>query len=535
MKRLFSLSLVLAFVLAAGTAFAAAPQMAKEQVLRHNVGTEPEKLDPALSTGVPEMNVEMQVFEGLTRLGPDGSVLPGVAKSWEVKDGGKTYIFHLRTSAKWSNGMSVLASDFEYSWKRLLKPQTAAEYAYQAYYIKNGEAYNTKKITDPSQVGVKALDKYTLEVKLEAPTPYFLSITAFQGLSPVNRAVVEKYGDKWATKPETYIGNGPFKMVKWVHNNQIEFAKNPYYWDAQNVKLSKLVFTLVDSEKTELTMWETGEIDSTNSAPISDIPRLKNEGKLTIADQLGNYYYMFNVNVKPLNDARVRKALSLAIDRKLIVQNVTRAEQTPAYAFVPFGLPDAKKGADFRKVGGNYYKDDVAEAKKLLAEAGYPDGKGFPTLSILYNTSDNHKRIAEAIQEFWKKNLGINVNLTNQEWGVYLENRDQSKYDIARAGWLSDYMDAMSFMDMWVTGGGNNDTNWSNKEYDRLIDLAKNATDNTQRVKAMHDAEKILMDEMPILPIYFYTQPYLRSSVVQDMYRNSLGYVDFRNAWRSVK
>lgn len=535
MKRFLSLSLVLALMLATGTALAAAPKMAKEQVLRHNVGTEPEKLDPALSTGLPEMTVQLQAFEGLTRLSKDGKPVPGVAKSWEIKDNGTRYIFHLRTTAKWSNGASLTASDFEYAWKRLLKPATAAEYAYQAYYIKNGEAYNTKKLTDPNQVGVKALDKYTLEVKLESATPYFLSITSFQALFPVYRPAVEKYGDKWATKPETYIGNGPFKMVKWVHNNQIEFVKNPYYWDAANVKLNKLIFTLVDSEKTELTMWETGQIDSTNGAPASDIPRLKKEGKLHIGDDLGNYYYMFNTKIKPLDDARVRKALSLAIDRKLIVENVTRAEQVPALAFVPYGMPDVKSGADFRRTAGNYFKEDVAAAKKLLADAGYPDGKGFPTLNILYNTSDNHKRIAEAIQEFWKKNLGINVNLTNQEWGVYLESRDQGKFDIARAGWASDYVDAMSFVDMWVTNGGNNDTFWSNKEYDRLVDVAKSTSDPAKRIKAMHDAEKILMDEMPVMPIYFTTRPYLESTVAQGVIHTALGYVDFKSAWRAEK
>lgn len=536
MKRLYVLSLALAFVLATGSALAATtPKMAKEQVIRHNIGTEPEKLDPALSTGVPEMDVELQTFEGLTRLDATGTVLPGVAKSWEIKDNGKRYIFHLRTAAKWSNGAPVTAADFDFAWKRLLKPATGAEYAYQAYYVKNGEAYNTGKIKDPNQVGIKVIDKYTLEVTLEAPTPYFLSVVAHPSLYPVYKDVVWKYGDKWATKPETYIGNGPFKMTKWVHNNTIEFVKNPYYWDAQNVKLTKLIFTLVDNVDTELTMWETGQIDSTNTVPNAEIPRLKREGSLQIDPYVGNYYYMFNTKVKPLDDVRVRRALSMAIDRELLIQNVTRGEQKPAYAFAPYGTPDVKPGSDFRKVGGNYFEENVAQAKKLLAEAGYPDGKGFPTLTILFNTSDNHKKIAEVIQEFWKKNLGINVNITNQEWGVYLDNRDTGKYDIARAGWIADYPDAMSFIDMWVTDGGNNDTGWSNKEYDRLIDLAKNTTDNAKRIKAMHDAEKILMDEMPVMPIYFDTLRWLKKDNIQGVIRNQMDQLDFKNAWVSAK
>lgn len=524
------LALMVALLLLVSGMAMAAPQMARDQVARHNLGTEPEKLDPALSTGVPEMNVELAVFECLTRLNADGIPEPGVAKSWDILDNGMRYVFHLRQS-KWSNGDPVTAHDFEYAWKRLLKPATAAEYAYQAYYIKNGRAYNEGKLKDASQVGVKALNDLTLEVRLEEPTPYFLSISAFQAFSPVNKKVVEKYGDTWATKPETYIGNGPFKLVKWVHNNVMEFVKNDNYWDAANVKLSKLVFTLVDEEKTELTMFETGQIDSTHSAPISDIPRLKREGKLIIGADLATYYYMFNTKVKPLDDVRVRKALSMAINRQLIVDNVTRAEQVPALALVPFGIPDAKRGQDFRKVGGNYFTEDLATARKLLADAGYPGGKGFPTLEILYNTSANHKRIAEVIQEFWKKNLGINVTLTNQEWGVYLESRDHGRYQVSRAGWVADYNDPMTFIDMWVTDGGNNDTFWSNKEYDRLVALAKSSGDASVRMKAMHDAEKILMAEMPIMPIYFYTRPYLQSSKLHDVVRTSLGQEDFKTAW----
>lgn len=512
----------------------AAPKLAKEQVIRHNLGTEPEKIDPALSTGVPEMNVELHVFEGLTRLNSDGIPQPAVAESWDILDDGLRYVFHLRPST-WSNGEPVTAHDFEYSWKRLLNPATAAEYAYQAYYIKNGQAYNEGKIKDAAQVGVKALDDLTLEVRLQEPTPYFISITAFQALSPVNKKVVETHGDAWATKPETYVGNGPFKLVKWVHNSVMEFEKNDLYWDAENVKLSKLIFTLVDDEKTELTMYETGQIDSTHSAPVSDIPRLKKEGKLIVGADLATYYYMFNTKVKPLDDVRVRKALSMAIDRKLIVENVTRAEQIPAFALVPFGMPDAKEGEDFREVGGDYFAENVAEARKLLAEAGYPEGKGFPELEILYNTSANHKRIAEVVQEFWKKNLGINVTITNQEWGVYLESRDNGRYQVSRAGWVADYNDPMTFIDMWITDGGNNDTFWSNKEYDRLIALAKSSGDADVRMKAMHDAEKILMAEMPIMPIYFYTRPYLQSKRLQDVVRTSLGQEDFKLAWVSER
>lgn len=504
---------------------------ADEAVITYNVGTEPETLDVAKSTGKPEATIQMALFEGLTRLDENNTPIPGMAEDWEISEDGLTYTFYLR-DAKWSNGDPVTAHDFEYAWKRLLDPNTAAEYCYQLFYVKNGEAFNAGEAT-ADEVGVKALDDKTLQVELESPTPYFLSLTAFPNLYPVHVPTVEADPENWAGSVDTLIGNGPFQAVNWEHHQKFEMVKNPNYWAADDVKIDRLIFTMVESETTELAMFDAGQIDIAENPPIEELSRLLSDGTAELFPDLSIYYYMFNVEQKPFDDPRVRRAFALAIDRQALIDNVTQANQTPAYAIVPYGIPDAKPGDDFREIGGDYFKEDIEEAKRLLAEAGYPDGKGLPEIKILYNTNEAHQKIAEAIMEMWKQNLGVeNISLTNQEWGVYLNSRKAGDYQVARAGWAADYADAMTFLDMWTTGNGNNQTNWGNPEYDALIKEAKSNPDPEARVKAMHDAEAILMEEMPILPLYFYTnvnmyKPWVKGVVVPMVG----GYQEFRWAY----
>jgi len=529
--RKATIVLVCLMVLATMTACQRSGSNAKEQTLTMNLGVaEPETLDPAKSTGVAESTILLNLHEGLTRLDKDGKPTPGIAETWDISEDAKTYTFHLR-DAEWNNGDPITAHDFEWSWKRALAPETAAEYAYQLWYIKNGQAY-TEGTATADDVGVKAIDDRTLQVELNAPTGYFLSLCAFPTLLPVHRATVEANPDKWFMDPATYVSAGPYKMATWDHNSQVVLEKSEKYWDAKKVKLEKIVVTLIDSQITELTMFETGEIDFGDNPPPAEFPRLKDEGILAISPYLGCYYYMLNVNVKPLDDVRVRKALSLAMDRTVITE-ITAGGELPATGYVPGGIPDIGEGSDFRKAGNQYTQAtaQIAEAQQLLADAGYPNGEGFPALSILYNTNEQHKTIAEALQEMWKQNLGIDVNLTNQEWGVYLESRNTGDYDIARAGWIGDYVDPMTFLDMWVTGGGNNDTNWGNPEYDGLISIALNSSDQAERVAAMHQAEDILMEEMPIIPIYHYTRPYLLKPWVKDMIRLVTGHIDLKYAY----
>lgn len=505
----------------------------QEMVIRMNIGTNPPSLDPRVTTGVPESHVEIALFEGLMRLDEKGNAIPGAAERYEVNDDATVFTFYLRDGLKWSNGDPLTAEDFVWTWKSVLDPLLASEYAYQLYYIKGAEEMNTFT-SDPKwenasdeeikaeferlaqNFGAVALDDKTLRVTLEAPTPYFLSLTAFHVYYPVHRASVEANPEAWFRNPDTLVGNGPFKLVSWTDKDKVIVEKNPNYWGANEVKLDKIEFYLIEEESTATTMFENGELDIIEyGVNIAELDRLKEQypNELKILPDLGIYYYLFNVEKEPLNDKRVRQALALAIDRNAIVTQITKGGQVPAYALVPEGIPEGN--GDFRLNGGDFFQEDVEKARQLLAEAGYPNGQGFPTLTILYNTSEGHQRIAEAIQEMWKNNLGINVQLTNQEWGVYLDSRSTGDYEIARAGWIGDYIDPMTFIDMFVTGGGNNDTNWGNAQYDALVNTAKKSADAAERFKAMHEAEAILMDEMPIMPIYFYTRVIMVSEDVE--------------------
>jgi oligopeptide transport system substrate-binding protein len=534
-KLLRCICTALIYLLFCAPVFAAVLPMANEQIIRHNVGGKITHIDPALSTTLPEMNIQLQAFEGLTRVAADGAIVTGTAKSWEVLDQDTRYVFHLRTAAKWSNGSPVTAYDFEYAWKRLLDPAADAYNAHQAYVIKNGEAYYTGKITDVTQLGVRALDQWTLEVVLEKPVAYFLTLVAYPPFLPVNKAIVEQYGSDWATSPATYVSNGPFRLKYWAPVIHLEFEKNPHYWDASNVKLSRLFFTLSDSVTTELTKWENRQIDSTHTVPASQIQRLKAEGKLSTVCDLGTYFYVFNTRVSPLDDPKARKALALAIDRKNLVEQVTRGNQIPAYALVPYGMPDSKYNEDFRVRGSDYFAEDHSMAKALLTEAGYPGGVGFPPLTILYSASVIHRQIAQAIAKSWQQNLGIKVTLVEQEWEDYLQSLEQGDYQVARFGWTSAYLDAITFLELWQTEGENNNTFWSNTEYDLLLETAQLSEVRETRIQALHDAEQVLMDEMPVMPIYFLTRPYLQSDAVQGVVRSPLGYIDFKSAWRAVE
>lgn len=461
-------------------------------------GTDVQTLDPALMTGQPEHRIANAIFEGLSSRGPRGEIMPGVAESWEVSDDGLRYTFHLR-ECRWSDGSPVTAHDFLYSWKRALDPAMgAAYYAYQLFYIRGAEEFNTGTITDFGRVGVRAVDDRTLRVELRAPTPFFLYLTSFYTLFPVKRECIEKYGDLW-TRPGTIVCNGPFLLDEWMTSRRIRLKRNPLYWDRDNVRLGVVDALPTENEATAFNMYMTGGADWVDGAgiPLHLVDLLKTKPYFHKATILVTYFYRFNVTRPPFTDTRVRKALDLAADKQRIVDKILRAGQVPATTLVPPSMPG------YAPPQGLAY--DPAGARRLLAEAGFPGGRGFPRVSILFNTSEAHKQIAVEMQAIWKENLGIQVDLENQEWGTYLNTESRLDYDISRAGWVADYPDPNTFLDMFVTGGGNNRTGWGSARYDELIRLAARERAPARRMELFREAEKILVvEEMPIMPIYFY-------------------------------
>lgn len=492
----------------------------KEQVLHLGNGAEPSDLDPQITTGVPEDQIESALFEGLTA--PDPKTLqpePGVAESWKISADGKTYTFKIRANAKWSNGDKLTAKDFVYSWQRILEPALASEYAYMLYYIDKAEEYNTSKEKDFSKVGVKAQNDQTLEVRLKNSTPFFLSLLSHHSTYPVHKATIEKFGKMEArgtqwTRPGNLVSNGPFTLKQWDMNKVVALAKNENYWDAAAVKLKGVNFYPTDSQQTEEKMFRSGELHHTNEVPLAKIETYKKENPtaLRIDPYLGTYFYRVNVTKKPFDNVLVRKALAMAIDRNAIVKRVTKGGQIPAEAFTPPELAGYTANAKLPY--------DVAQAKKLLAQAGYANGKGFPTTELLFNTSETHKTIAEAVQQMWRRDLNIDITLVNQDWKVYLDSQKQLNYQLSRSAWIGDYLDPNTFLDMFVTGGGNNNTGWSNKEYDVLIKKAGETKDANARLVFFQKAEEILLDEAPIMPVYTYTRVYLQRPEVRGWYAN---------------
>lgn len=503
-----------------------------EKILRTNNKTEPGSLDPAIAKGTHESFVIYQAFEGLMRYDENDELVPGQAESYEVSDDGMTYTFKLRDGLKWSNGDPLTAKDFEYAWKRVIDPELASEYSFQiTTYVKGAEEYfNGEGSID--NVGIKALDDKTLEVQLKAPTPYFLDITAFYTLLPVNEKVVSENPD-WAKDPQgtEFVSNGPFKITEWNHKENIKMVKNDNYFEADKVKLDGLYFDILEDDNTAYQKYEGGEYDVlVQPAPAVTAKALQaDDPELKMGKDIGTYYFEFNTTKKPFSNAKVREALSLALDRKTIVENIAQGGQIPAEGMVPLGLND-DTDKDFREANGNLVAEDVAKAKELLAEGLKEEGmtaedlKGF-TLS--YNTDEAHKKIAQAVQEMWKQNLGIEINLENMEFQVLLDNRKAGNFEIARAGWIGDYKDPMTMLDLYMTDNPQNDSKWSNKEYDELLKKAAASPDQKVRMDSMKAAEKILMEEKPIIPIYFYTQPRLEKSNVTGVYKPLLAYPRF--------
>jgi len=494
---------------------------AHPKILRVGNGTEPQDLDPHVVTGVPEHKVISALLEGLVTYAPNGGIAPGMAERWEISPDGLTYTFHLRANAKWSNGEPLTSQDFVSSFKRILTPSLGAEYAYKLFHLVDAEEFNTGKLTDFSKVGAQAVDAHTLRLTLKHRVPFLLESLQHYAWFPVHLPTVMKFGapdrkgSAW-TRPGNFVGNGPFTLSEWSPNQKITVTRSRTYWDYDHVRLDGIEFYAIDSADTEERLFRTGRLDYCYSLPLGKTETYRREHTDTYHQDsyYGVYFYRLNVTRKPLDDRRVRRALALAIDREAIIASILRnAGQSPALNFTP---PSSKFTASAQLTGG------LTEAKRLLAEAGYPNGQNLPPVEILFNSLESHRIIAEAIQQMWKTKLGVNATITNQEWKVYLDSQRTGNYQVARAGWIGDYSDPHTFLDMWITGGGNNQTGWSNPDYDRLLRSALETKTEPERMAVYGQLEAILGAEVPVIPIYFYSRVYALSPKVLNWTANAL-------------
>ena len=493
------------------------------------VASEPPSLHPQLATDTTSGAVLNEVFEGLTRLDSDTVPQPGMAEKWEESEDGLTYTFHLR-DAKWSNGDPVVAEDFIYAWTWGLDPENMSEYASILYPIKGAQAFNEGK-GSAEDLGLKAEDDKTLVVTLENPTPYFLQLTAFKTMAPLNQKAVEANEDWYTDAGDDYVTNGPFKLASWKHNDSIVLEKNEDYWDAANVDLEKVSIGMVEEESTAVTQFKKGEIDFLGApfqtVALDSIDSFKSEDKLKISDQAGVYWYKLNTTDEVMKNKNIRKALTLAINRQELINSVTKGEQKPALGMVPVAIEG------FEEDRGYYKDNDIEEAKKALEaglkELGIAKAEDLE-IKISMNTSEAHAAIAQFIQEGWNKELGIKTTLDNSEWQVYLEKLNMLDYQVGRMGWIADYNDAYSFLEMYTTAdNGNNDTGWENPEYKSLMEQSIKELDANKRLDLLKQAEAIGMEEFPVAPIYYYTNLYVVGDHVKNMAPDVLGNFQLKN------
>lgn len=487
-------------------------------------GAEPESLDPAIVTGQPEFRVVIGMFEGLTRLDPrDARPTPGLAERWEISPDGLNYTFHLRTNLVWSTGEPLRADDVVYSWIRALDPATASDYAGQLFYLKNAEDFNAGKIKDSSLVGVHALDPFTIQVELNHPTAFFLDLCAFPTLYVVPRQTIEKYGDRWLMA-RPLPSSGPFELAYWRLNDKVRLVKNPRYWDATNTQSQIIDLLPIASASTALNLYESGQADvvwDKTLVPVELLDVLLKRPDFHTFDFLGTYFVRVNVTHKPFNDPRVRQALALAVDKNRIVKKLLRAGEKTASHFVPDGVPN------YTSPEGLGYDPD--RAKQLLADAGYPGGKGFPRFDYVFDSAAGggaaiHQNIAVELQQMWHDTLGIDMDLRQMEWKVYLSTQTRLDYDLSRSSWIGDYDDPQTFLGLFTSNDGNNRTGWKNPEYDALIQAAGSEPDVNKRARDFQQAELLLVkQEVPIIPLYFYVGVnFFDTNQVQGIYQNIL-------------
>jgi oligopeptide transport system substrate-binding protein len=508
----------------------------REQILHRGVGPDLADLDPQLAVGLTDYNVLSALFEGLVAEDPiDLHPVPGVAESWEISPDGLTYTFYLRASAKWSDGQPVVAQDFVDSYKRILSPSFGAENAAALFVLRNAEAYHGNAVKDFSQVGVHALDTRRLELRLEHPAPAFLSMLNQMAFMPVPLRTIEKFGaaDKpgntWA-RPHRLVSDGPFVLEQWKIGQKLTVLKSPTYWDAANVKLKEIEFYFIESQEAEERAFRAGQIHLTEALPISKVDSYRQHDPqlLRIDPFSATEFFRINVSRPFLDDTRVRQALNLAIDRKAIAQNILRGGQQPAYGLIP---PDLREGAATPVLA----RFDPNEARALLSDAGYPKGQGAPVIELLFNSSETHRAVAEAVQEMWRRELGLTVHLLTQENKMILSARQRGEFQVLRSVWAADYLDPLSFLAIFTSENGNNFTRWQNGQYDAFVFEAARTADAKARRKLIEQAETLLIKDAPILPLYYYTHVFAIQPSVKNWHPTLLDHHPYKAVYLDSK
>ena len=507
---------------------------AGEKILSVQVGPDPETIDPALNSAVDGGNMLLHSFECLLAVDQNGQLAPGQAESWETSEDGLTWTFHLRDGLKWSDGSDLTANDFVYSWKRVCDPMVAAPYAETV--LSMVEGYDKAIEGDLDALQVVATDNNTLVVTLSAPCSYFGSLAAFATLSPVQQATVEANGDAWATKAETYISNGPFYVSDWVPGSYIMMTKNPYYWNADAIKLDGIKWNLIEDSNAAYSAYQTGEVLMIKDVPTEEIPSLKENADFYVDPIIGTYYLSMNIDREPFNNADVRKALSLAIDRDYVANTLMQGTYSPAGNLMGPGWidTDGKQFKDNANSGKEYidttnYEADLEEAKQLLADAGYPNGEGFPTITYSTNDAGYHKVVAEYLQQAWAE-LGIDLQVDIVEWASFTPMRRNGDYDVARNGWVGDYSDPSNMLDLFYSTNGNNDGKFNNADYDAAMELSRTTLDAAERSTALHNAEDVLMEEAGCIPVAYYNDFWLQSDKITGSWHSPYGYWYFMYA-----
>ena len=527
------LSFALSLSAAAGmTAFAESAPLADTQELTFVLSNEPDGIDPTVTNNSFAVPFLANCFEGLVTYDSDGGIVPGNAESWDINDDLTVYTFHLRDGLKWSDGSDLTAQDYVYTALRVLTPATTAQYLnmYTAYIVGAQEYYaGTGSAED---VGVKALDDKTLEYTLKAPCPYFIDLVSMWVFDPVQQATIEANGDKWTASADTYVCNGPFKVSEINMGENVVVVKNENYWDAENVTLEKITFRYILNTSTALTAYERGEVDGVRSIPSGDIARLRaQKAGVQICTSYGTVWYDINCVKEPFDNPLVRKALNLAIDRTALINNVAQVDAIPAYSFLAPGyVVDGKDITEGRSTWELSETADVDAAKAALAEAGYPDGEGFPTLQLSYYSDDNVKKIAEAIGEMWQQNLGIEVSITSADWAVFYDDVQAGNYDVAAMGWSADYLNPMSFLPLLYTDDVSNNVFYSNPEYDAVVDQIKTEKDPAAFAELVVQADDIASSDYPVLPLYYKSNTYLMKDYVEGVYMIASGNYYFKDA-----